>query len=107
MKTATAQKVPDEILKAVGLGSLGLLGLLYVAILILVRAWCISKLWLWFIVPMVPFAGPLSLLGAIGLTMTLSVVLGLDRLEQKKTVLQCIVGNLACVGLGWCIHYFM
>ena len=104
-ETASASKVPQEIINALGLGTIGLLGLLYVAVLILVRAWCITKLWAWFVVPLgLPALG---LLAAIGLTMTISVVMGLDRLEQKKTVIQCIVGHLACVGFGWCIHFFM
>ena len=75
----TAQKVPQEIINALGLGTIGILGLLYVAVLILVRAWCITKLWAWFVVPMgLPAIG---LLAAIGLTMTISVVMGSAAIE--------------------------
>ncbi len=106
MKTATsAPKVPEEVLKALGLSALGLLGLLYYVVLVALRGWCISKLWLWFIVPLgVPAIG---VLWAIGLAMTVSVVGALDRIESSKTCIQGIIGTLMAAGIGWMIHCFM
>jgi hypothetical protein len=106
MKTATAMKdVPQEALAALGMSTLGVMGLLYVVLLIIVRACCLTKLWAWFVVPLgLPALG---ILAAIGLTMTLSVLLGLHRLESKITVLQSLCGVLMTTGLGWCIHLFM
>jgi hypothetical protein len=96
----------QEIVEALGLGTLGLMGILYVVLAIVVRAWCITKLWLWFVVPLgVPALG---ILAAIGLTMTLSVLLGLHRLKgESETVLKAIAGYLMATGFAWCIHYFM
>jgi len=109
MNTATSAKKPDPnmdaIIKATGLGTLSLMGVLYVVLLIAIRGWCITKLWLWFVVPL-GFPG-LGILGAIGLTMTISVMLGLERLKGTATVLQGIVGVLMATGMAWCIHYFM
>src|SRR5208282_612969 len=106
MKTATsASKVPEEVLKALGLSTLGLLGLLYVALLIVVRGWCIAKLWLWFVVPLgIPAIG---VLGAIGLTATVTIALGLNTIKRKGTVLSTLFSTLLATGMLWVVHYFM
>ena len=106
MKTATsAPQVPQKVLEALGLGTLGCLGLLYVALLIVVRGWCIAKLWLWFVVPFgIPAIG---VLGAIGLTATVTIALGLNTIERKGTVLSALSGTLLATGMLWVVHYFM
>ena len=81
------------------------MGLLYCVLTIIVRGWCMTKLWLWFVVPLgVPALG---ILAAIGLTITLSVLFGLQRLKQTDTPLQAVVGTLVATGVGYLIHYFM
>lgn len=95
----------QAVVNALGLGSLGILGLLYVVALIVLRAWCITKMWLWFVVPLgVPAIG---IAGAIGLVMTVSVALALDRLPSNKTVFQGVVGTLVATGFAWCVHLFL
>ncbi len=72
---------------------------------ILVRSWCVSKLWAWFVVPLgVPGVG---VLGAIGLTVTASVLLGLDRLEAKQSPWKSVGLTLFATALAWGIHCFM
>src|SRR5208337_3762677 len=106
MNTATsAPQVPQKVLEALGLGTLGCLGLLYVALLIVVRGWCIAKLWLWFVVPLgIPAIG---ILGAIGLTATVTIALGLNTIERKGTVLSTLFSILLATGFGWIVHCFM
>ena len=97
---------PDKkVLEALGLSTLGLLGLLYIVVLAVVRGWCISKLWLWFVVPLgVPAIG---VLWAIGLTATVTLALGLNTLERKVTMVQALFGTLLATGMLWCVHLYM
>jgi hypothetical protein len=108
MKTATAMKAPkpsDEAVKALGECTLGVLGVLYVIGLLLVRSWCLTKLWAWFVVPLGVI--PVGILGAIGLTVTASVMLGLDRLEAKQSAWRNLWLTLLTTVVAWGIHLFM
>ncbi len=105
-KTAKAAAAPnEEAEKAIGKMAIGLLGLCYVICLVLVRSWCLSKLWAWFVVPL--GVASISVLGAIGLTVTASVMLGLDRLESKQSAWRNLWMTLLTTAIAWGIHYLM
>jgi hypothetical protein len=94
-----------EAIVAAGVGAITFTSILMLAVAVVVRAWCVTKLWLWFVVPLgLP---PIGILAAIGLTLALVVLLGLHRLEGKCNVWQSVAGALASTTLGWLIHLWM
>lgn len=88
------------------------LTLLYIVGGSVLNGWVLSKLWLWFMVPLFGFK-PLSIVYAIGLALTVRfLTVNYDFAKQEKqsatTILLIpIFSSLFALAFGWLIHLFV
>jgi hypothetical protein len=88
------------------------LTLFYIVGSSVLNGWVLSKLWLWFMVPMFGFK-PISVVYAIGLALTvrfLTVDYSFTKQEKQDTatiLLIPVFGSLFALAFGWLVHLFV
>ena len=84
-----------------------ILGLLLVAMVALVRAFVLIRLWAWFIVP--TFQLPiLNYPYAIGLSLVIGLfTIGIKTEEGKKILVYAILGPFLTLFMGWVVKMFI
>src|SRR3990167_10906610 len=91
------------------------IGFLVAAAGLFIRAWAITLLWAWFLVPIVPLLPLIGYAQALGLSLVLNTLITKPSVhndsersmaERIGEIAGIIIGPVFAVGVGWLIKYF-